>query len=168
MKLEVVLLNDISLDLNLLMKALDIFSIELVSIRMKDITEKAYNPIRKQYNAEKILKDLYLDKKEDFLLALTDKDIYVEGLNFVFGLASPYFKSCIVSFSRLRSEDNRIFKERVFKEIVHEMGHIFGLEHCENKRCIMHFANSIEDVDYRFKGLCEKCLRKLGKTHNFL
>ncbi|GBC75594.1 hypothetical protein HRbin06_00913 [archaeon HR06] len=161
MKLEVILLNDISLDLNLLMEALDIFSVKLASIRRKNIMEKAYNPIRKQYSAEKLLKDLYLEKKEDLLLALTDKDIYVEGLNFIFGLALPSFKSCIVSFSRLKSEDDRIFKERIFKEIVHELGHIFGLEHCENRRCIMYFANSIEDVDYRFKGLCEKCLKKL-------
>jgi len=36
--------------------------------------------------------------------------------------------------------------QRVIKEAVHELGHAFGLTHCENSKCVMHFSNSLQDT----------------------
>jgi archaemetzincin len=34
-------------------------------------------------------------------------------------------------------------------EAVHELGHAFGLTHCEKSRCVMHFSNSLQDTDFK-------------------
>ncbi|MEM4312310.1 MAG: archaemetzincin family Zn-dependent metalloprotease [Nitrososphaerales archaeon] len=142
-------------------EALTLFKLHLGKIKSLKILKEAYNPFRGQYRAEALLRSLKEERVDDYLLALTKDDIYVEGLNFVFGLALPYQKLCIVSLNRLFSEDERLYRERIYKEIVHEIGHLFRLEHCNDRRCIMYFANSILDVDYRVRGLCKKCLVKL-------
>ena len=64
---------------------------------------------------------------------------------------------------RLRQEfyglkqDESIFYERLVKEEVHELGHAFGLNHCENIKCIMHFSNSLSDTDIKTSRLCNVC-----------
>jgi archaemetzincin len=49
----------------------------------------------------------------------------------------------------------------VEKETLHELGHILGLEHCPNPRCVMSFSNSIYDVDRKEARFCEMCKKKL-------
>jgi archaemetzincin len=43
------------------------------------------------------------------------------------------------------------------KEAVHELGHAFGLVHCKDFECVMHFSNSIEQVDLKANAFCRKC-----------
>ena len=95
-----------------------------------------------------------------FALALTPYDLYSAGLNFVFGVAYP-FKGCIVSYARLLAEDESLFLSRLRKEITLEMGHVFGLEHCPNPKCVMHFSNSLSDTDYKSENFCKVCEQKL-------
>ncbi|RUM90551.1 MAG: hypothetical protein DSZ26_02730 [Thermovibrio sp.] len=95
-----------------------------------------------------------------FALGLTSYDLYSDGLNFVFGVAYP-FRGCIVSYARLISDDEESFLSRVRKEITHEMGHVFGLEHCPNPRCVMHFSNSLSDTDFKGEDFCQICSEKL-------
>ncbi|NJE47636.1 peptidase M54 [Thermococcus sp. GR7] len=52
------------------------------------------------------------------------------------------------------------FKSRLLKGILHEVGHSFGLEHCNNQ-CVMHPPTNIEDWDGRIPGYCDECLLKL-------
>ncbi len=49
------------------------------------------------------------------------------------------------------------FFERVKKELLHELGHTFGLGHCQDKGCIMSFSNSVLEVDLKGLGFCSKC-----------
>jgi archaemetzincin len=53
--------------------------------------------------------------------------------------------------------------DRTIKEAVHELGHTFGLEHCENARCVMHFSNSLADTDWKQAKFCSQCRPKLIK-----
>ena len=32
--------------------------------------------------------------------------------------------------------DELLFREIIVKKVIHELGHSFGLPHCENKRCV--------------------------------
>jgi archaemetzincin len=73
----------------------------------------------------------------------------------------------IVSTSRLRPEfyDSKpnagLLEERTVKEVIHEIGHYFGLDHCENSKCIMNFSPSVFDVDKKGKEFCDDCKIKL-------
>ena len=97
---------------------------------------------------------------------LTEVDTYVEGLNFIFGLALG--KKALISLKRLKPDfygspdDDELFELRVLKEAMHELGHVFGLNHCSNRKCVMHFSNSIWDTDVKDWRYCGNCLgRKL-------
>lgn len=100
-------------------------------------------------------------------LAICDFDLYSEGLNFIFGEANIDSGISIISLTRLRQEfyglpkNEKIFIERIKKEAVHELGHLFYLGHCENKKCVMHFSNSLADTDFKNSDFCQKCKKSL-------
>jgi archaemetzincin len=47
--------------------------------------------------------------------------------------------------------------ERIMKEILHELGHNFGLLHCRDWDCVMHASASIEQVDIKGSYYCDSC-----------
>lgn len=113
-----------------------------------------------QLNAEDLLSEvlrLRAEHSKDFALGITEDDLYVPQLNFVFGLASHEGQSAVVSTHRLRSDDPSILKERLIKESTHELGHAFGLGHCDDISCVMHFSNSLAETDRKGKAPCAIC-----------
>jgi len=130
------------------------------------IDKRFLNPLRNQYDAWRIVQHYrrFLNAGE-YMLLVTDKDIYAGDLNFVFGLA--WRGVAIISTCRLFPEfygqppDRRLFIERAVKEAVHEIGHLHGLTHCDDEKCVMKFSNSILDTDDKSCELCEKCSSKL-------
>jgi archaemetzincin len=127
----------------------------------------AYNPERKQYSSSKLLAALGKAEREERVLGVTDVDLYVPRLNFVFGEADVVSGTAIVSLCRLRQEyyglapDEALFLERAAKEVVHELGHTFGLGHCPNSKCVMHFSNSLADTDVKEAHFCSMCRPKI-------
>ncbi|MEM0440993.1 MAG: archaemetzincin family Zn-dependent metalloprotease [Candidatus Caldarchaeum sp.] len=119
--------------------------------------EKAYNPARRQYDVSILMN--YVKPKEGYELIITDKDLYVPGLNFVFGYAPG--RGAIVSIYRLRSRDESLTRERAVKEAVHEVGHLLGLRHCSTQGCVMNFSNSVYEVDSKGEKPCHRCLSKI-------
>jgi archaemetzincin len=97
------------------------------------------------------------------ILAICDFDAYSDKLNFVFGEADLDGMICAIYLARLRQEfyglklDKSLFYQRIVKEAVHELGHAFGLNHCENMKCVMHFSNSLYDTDIKTSHLCNVC-----------
>jgi archaemetzincin len=124
---------------------------------------QAYNPERKQYFSSKLFASLGKSEGDERVVGIADVDLYVPRLNFVFGEADIVSGRAIVSLYRLRQEyyglapDEALFVERATKEIVHELGHTFGLGHCLNNRCVMHFSNSLADTDLKKGHFCSKC-----------
>jgi len=124
---------------------------------------QAYNPERKQYLSSKLLASLEKSGGDERVVDIADVDLYVPRLNFVFGEADIVSGTAIVSLCRLRQEyyglapDEALFLERATKEIVHELGHTFGLGHCPNNKCVMHFSNSLADTDLKEAHFCNKC-----------
>ncbi len=132
-----------------------------------DIPVEAYNKTRNQYKGMSLLNALI--EKEGATLGITEVDAYVEGLNFIFGLALG--RKALISLKRLKPEfhnfpsDKDLLKLRALKEAVHELGHVFNLRHCSDRKCVMHFSNSIWDTDFKdwkFCGLCEQEIAKKG------
>lgn len=139
------------------------------------IPPSAYNKKRRQYHSTSILTEIDEYSKQieaDRLLGVTEVDLYVPELNFVFGEATCPGKVALISLHRLRPEfyghpaSLELFLDRCIKEAVHEVGHTLGLRHCENPSCVMSFSNSILDTDRKEKTFCQKCrsrvIRLLG------
>ena len=129
----------------------------------------AYNPERKQYLSPNLLRHLStpLREKNEKTVGVADIDLYAPRLNFVFGQADISSETALVSLCRLRQEyyglppDEARLIERATKEIVHELGHTFGLEHCPNRKCVMHFSNCLADTDYKELSFCSECRPKM-------
>ncbi len=129
----------------------------------------AYDSQRGQYHATKLIASLSALGKErdERVVGITEVDLYAPGLNFVFGEADIIHKLAIISLCRLRQEyyglppDRTLFIQRATKEIVHELGHTFSLEHCPDLKCVMHFSNCLADTDWKEASFCSKCRPKI-------
>jgi len=115
------------------------------------------------------------------VLGVTMVDLYPkESWNFVFGRAllqdrigvfsfaryHPYFFTCakiidVSTLQELTSNEYQLLQWRAIKVLTHEIGHMFGLQHCVYFSCIMNGSNNAEEGDWVFTFLCPVCLRKL-------
>ena len=72
---------------------------------------------------------------------MTDADLFIPVLTFVYGEAQLGGRAAVVSTARLAVEQGRhdpaLVAERIVKECVHELGHTFGLLHCDTPGCVM-------------------------------
>jgi len=134
-----------------------------------DELNHAYDPRRNQYLSTAFLEAMSMAQDEERALGVCDIDLYVPGLNFVFGEADPRRKRAVISLYRLRQEryglprEERLFAERAGKEAIHELGHTYGLGHCGDQSCVMHFSNSLPETDRKRALFCGSCNRKLKK-----
>lgn len=144
----------------------------LILDEVMSIRTDAYNKARQQFYSSHILAKInnYVKQTQaDRILGVTEVDLYVPRLNFVFGEAKCPGKTAIISLFRLKPEfyghpaNLELFMNRCVKEAVHEIGHTLSLRHCQNPHCVMFFSNSILDTDRKEKTFCEKCYSKVVK-----
>ena len=125
----------------------------------------AYDNGRSQYNAKLILRRIIKQLPRDSFkfMGVTDVDIYVPILKYVFGVAQMEGPCSVISTYRLRpqfydqSPNQLLFVERVQKTALHELGHCFGLTHCRNRYCVMYSSTRIEDTDSKKIEFCPSC-----------
>ena len=133
------------------------------------LPKENYYHSRDQYRASPILSLIPLPDSGDRALGVVDVDIFAPRLNFVFGIADTVGKRALISLPRLRQEfyslpqDEELFLMRTLKEAVHELGHTYGLGHCPNPTCVMHFSNSLRDTDLKGWHLCPVCQEKVSR-----
>ena len=46
------------------------------------------------------------------------------------------------------------FRRRAATEAIHELGHTYGLGHCDNPRCVMWFSNTLSETDRKGTEFC--------------
>jgi archaemetzincin len=124
---------------------------------------------RGQRSSTKILRWLLgrLPPEAVKVVGITDADLYIPVLTFVFGEAQVGGPAAVVSTARLtRTYDGReaapgLAVARLIKECVHEIGHTFGLVHCPDGSCVMSRSNSLVDVDRKQARFCRACRQRL-------
>jgi archaemetzincin len=126
----------------------------------------AYVPARRQYSTDPFLDIVgHRVPPGKHGLGLVNLDLFVPSLNFIFGLAQ-HGGNALVALPRLSPvfyglpENEELYFERVAKEALHEVGHVFGFSHCR-QRCVMRFSNCLDDTDRKPSTFCPNCLKQL-------
>lgn len=125
----------------------------------------AFDEARRQYNSTILLAELSkeLPSPDAKVVGLTDADLYIPVLTFVFGEAQLDGNVAIVSSHRLHNsfyglpDDRTLTLERLEKEVVHELGHTFSLTHCRDFNCVMCASSSVEEIDLKGPDFCRTC-----------
>jgi archaemetzincin len=148
----------------------------LYSVNIKeghlDLSE-FYDPVRRQYNANRLLKEVDSQYATDTnkTIGLFNVDLFIPILTYIFGQAILNGRSGIASLYRFSNErygmdsDDRFILERFKKEVIHELGHTFGLIHCHIPTCVMRSSTYVEDIDQKNASLCISCR---GEINQFL
>ncbi|MDD1702941.1 MAG: archaemetzincin family Zn-dependent metalloprotease [Methanoregula sp.] len=128
---------------------------------------------RKQIDAQVQLDHLAAYKLQhnisDPLLLVVSQDLFNPGHSSVFGLAREPAGVAVVSVARLSNEyyglapDDADFLDRIVKEGAHEVGHLLGLAHCDNRECIMFCPNSLDELNGKKKMFCPACKKQLDQ-----
>ncbi len=130
-----------------------------------EIPDAAFDERRRQYSSVAFMLALArgCSGGVDRVIGLTECDLFIPMLTFVFGQAQLGGRVALVSLARLRQQfygaaaDPELLRLRLMKEIGHELGHSFGLIHCPDRDCVMSLATSIQEVDRKTVDFCRSC-----------
>jgi archaemetzincin len=133
-----------------------------------------FDPTRRQYNGTKLLKevDQLFSSDQAKTIGLFSVDLFIPILTYIFGQAILSGRTGIASHYRLNNErygmepDQALLIKRFEKEVIHELGHTFGLVHCHSPACVMRSSTYAEDIDQKETALCRNCQSLLDNLMN--
>lgn len=155
-----------------------VFGCAAQSRRSADRPADTLDARRGQHSSSAILHWLAQAFPRQRTLAVTDVDLFLPVLTFVFGEAQLKGHAAVVSTARLvpreehrdphpRAADRAaVLRARLLTEAVHELGHTWGLVHCPDRGCAMARSGTLYDVDVKTPELCPDCaslLRAAGR-----
>jgi len=128
-----------------------------------------FDSARGQYNSTLILAGLrgVNEPEAPKQIALVDVDLFIPVLTFVFGEAQLDGKSAVVSTHRLSNQyyglprSHDLLLSRIEKELIHELGHTFGMYHCRQFECVMRSSTYVEEIDMKKALPCPDCTSRL-------
>ncbi len=136
---------------------MEIFPFSSFALSESFLPKSCWIETRQQFDAKCLLSLAEKQSTEsEFILLLLSKNIYVSGRNVTFGMATKD-KGAVVSLYHLENAFSTILKE-----IIHQIGHVYGLEHCNNP-CVMTQSRDVSGIILKNKELCIKCTNLLNK-----
>lgn len=162
--------SNVTLLNSILKELVSVFHVKVSLINLPINFSDSYSKEREQYFSTQLIADAikYTDGIEGKVLLLAEFDLFVPVFTYVFGEAQLNGKHSIVSVCRLHEEfysgnsNEQLLLERSMKEILHELGHTFGLLHCRDWDCVMHTSMGIEEIDLKGNGFCKNCTARLN------
>nr|MBN2276673.1 hypothetical protein [candidate division Zixibacteria bacterium] len=133
------------------------------------IPEEAYNVIRSQHYASIILAKLERVKanSRELILGVCEEDIYLPDEPFVLGYSDIVLGTAVISLFKLRQEfyglpenDMKVY-DRLFKQSIHQLSHLFEIPSCRNPKCINYYSQDMLDIDRKGEKFCDICQRRL-------
>ena len=132
----------------------------------------AYDKRRMQYNAGALIKSLETMgfPNAQKVIGIVNVDIFIPIFTHVIGEAQEGGRYAVTSMYRLRKEldGNRpsmaLVLKRLSKAALHEIGHLFGLVHCLDEHCLMHFSGGLRDLDRVTPQPCGYCRKYLAEA----
>lgn len=145
------------------------------TVRAEPLPQPAYawDASRRQYSSTHLLRELArrYPQPSGKVLGITECDLFIPMLSFVYGQAQLRGALAVVSLARLRQEfyelpgNDAVATLRLQKEAAHELGHTFGLVHCADRGCPMSLSTNIHQLDLKgaaFCGACRSLLQELS------
>ena len=178
-KLSIVPLDDIEENIicHLIKKIGESFGIRVQSVNCACFRE--FNRFLfitgKKYRSTELLNysSAYFNLEEGKILFVAKNDLYSPVFAKFFGEAQLNGVSGIISMFLLDEGitdlhlKQRIILSRAEKVAVHEVGHLFGLIHCNDINCVMHLSGKAEDIDVKSSSFCPDCSKVLkNSTHS--
>ena len=143
----------------------DVFRVPCRILQGRMDPQFAFHPERQQYHSSEILHRMQTHAANGAwrVLGITNSDLYIPILTFVFGEAQMGGPCAVVSAHRLAEEfyglppDPELLRSRLIKEAVHELGHTLDLTHCDDYSCAMAPSHAVEWIDLKEATLCDNC-----------
>ena len=101
------------------------------------------------------------------VVGLAARDMGSRIFTHFFGRARLGGRAVVVSLARLAptfyglAPDADLTARRGALEVLHELGHVHGLRHCNRPDCLMRLAHNVEAIDQRGPAFCADCTAQL-------
>ena len=124
-----------------------------------------YDPARRQYNGIKLFMKLKIPSQQ-IHPRLSGYSMSIFSFLSLHIFSDRHFLTAgqgLLPTYRLSNErygikmDGGLVLERFKKEVIHELGHTFGLIHCHIPSCVMRSSTYVEDIDQKSMHLCLSC-----------
>jgi len=132
------------------------------------VVRGSFNKDRKQVDIKKIIeafRSMFKPEQGRIDIIFIGQGLYIDGREYIFSAAHIVTKTIVISLGQLtqdiKPEDGgEILGERIFKEVIHELGHLIGLDHCSDPSCVMSFSSTLRELDDKTPLLCKACVAK--------
>lgn len=153
-------------DLDYVVKRLKVdFTGSVVVREAVPLPKEAYNRPRSRYYADSLLN--FLSRRvgrNEKIVGLTHRDMGKNRdsipLFGIMGLGNRGGNQCVVSSVRVYKRGRR--PDNLYKVVVHELGHTWGLGHCTVKTCYLRDAKGGNPLNEE-TGFCDECKSYLNK-----